>query len=700
MKQKETQTLAELVPAARAGDTCAQSELYTHYYNTVYYTAATVVKDEEAALDIVQDSFLKAFTQLETLSNPEAFPAWIKRIATNNARNWLRKRNPLLFSQIAETDEEGNEMPVEIEDLDLTRQPEEMLDAKTKKELLWAIIDTLSDEQRLVVNMFYFQGVSVADIAQELAVSQNTVKSRLNYARKKIEIKVLDLEKQGTKLYGMAPVAFFVWLFLQNQQVNPVLPVALSGAAPAGSAAAGTAGKSGAAAATAETSAAGAAAGGAALAAGTAIKAAGAVAAKGVAAKIVAGAAAVVLVGGTAAGVAYVKPWQAAQPAAETSVQAEVSPAPEEVAAVETPTATEVPTPAPEAIPLTGLHAAAEYQNAQDAYYYVDDDILYCIDYATAQRTALLDVGSVPNRIYASIGDGEAYITTAGNTAEEPSYVYVYSLEDGSLLRTMQVDFGYHFDYFDEQYGYCFEWDDVGAALGYQVDLQTGVGTEIALPEGMSRILGTADDRFVICRVLDGVDLHQYNNPEEYMKNPEAIIQKLSAVNMEVDWWDPATGTLQPILQEPYYGSDYATTGSRTTRYFEGEAGDTLYFGLSNDQGLAFRYETCGMDGSGRTILPLQVESNPLTYTDVLQNGELHWLVFNTATGAVVYDVATGTQYSLGVDYYEVPQICALTADGQVLLLSRSGSDSEYRLMSQDDFLAGNFTGTVVQDAA
>lgn len=280
MAKSNQNNTEELVLKAKAGDKYAQSQLYETYYNTIYYTIKTIIKNEDTTLDLVQDTFLKAFTHLDSLDNAAVFLPWLKRIATNNAKNWLRKKQPLLFSQMEDDDDEGNEQSVDFQDMDLTKQPEEALDAKTKKQLLWDIIDELSDEQRLVINMFYFQQMSVSDIAQMLEVSPNTVKSRLNYGRKKIEAKVLDLEKQGTKLYGLAPIAFFVWLFLQNQKFNPALPVAIS-AAGAGTATT----SSGVSAAT------------------SASKAAGKAAAKGIGIKIAAGVSAAAIVGGTTVGI-------------------------------------------------------------------------------------------------------------------------------------------------------------------------------------------------------------------------------------------------------------------------------------------------------------------------------------------------------------------------------------------------------------
>ena len=75
------------------------------------------------------------------------------------------------------------------------------------------ILDALPEEQRVAVTMFYYEQMSVKEIAETLGVTENTVKSRLNYGRKKVEKEVRALEKKGTKLYGLAPLPFLMLLF-------------------------------------------------------------------------------------------------------------------------------------------------------------------------------------------------------------------------------------------------------------------------------------------------------------------------------------------------------------------------------------------------------------------------------------------------------------------------------------------------------
>ena len=199
----------DIILAAIAKEEQAITYLYTETYNSVFQVIRPLIKDEDTALDILQDAYIKAFESLAQLEKPEQFRAWVKRIAQNKSKDWLKKKKPTLFSEMR-PDDEGGEIDF-LDDREFA-QPDVIMDKKETRRLLWDIIDSLSDEQRLVVSMFYFQEMQVKEIAAELDTSENTVKSRLNYARKHIETKVLALEKKGTKLYSLAPLPFLLWL--------------------------------------------------------------------------------------------------------------------------------------------------------------------------------------------------------------------------------------------------------------------------------------------------------------------------------------------------------------------------------------------------------------------------------------------------------------------------------------------------------
>lgn len=206
----------ELIAAAIRGDDAALSFLYESTQDKVTQTVRSMIRDEDAVLDIVQDSFVKAFRNLDKLNQPEYFPAWMRRIASNTAVDYMKKKRPMLFSELAS--EDGTE--IEFEDENIEHLPDVLLDQQETSRLVQEIVSGLSEDQQLAIGLFYFEGRPIKSIAKKLGCSENTVKSRLNYGRKNIEKQVRELERKGTKLYSMAPLPFFLWL-LRNLHSNP-----------------------------------------------------------------------------------------------------------------------------------------------------------------------------------------------------------------------------------------------------------------------------------------------------------------------------------------------------------------------------------------------------------------------------------------------------------------------------------------------
>lgn len=210
--QCQTQLLPteELINQAISNEQTAIEKLYNMAYSSVYYTVHAMIKDPDLVLDIVQDSFIKGFKNLSQLKEPVKYRAWMKRIAHNHAIDYLRKVKPTVFSSMLSTDSE--EM-LDFKDERTENLPDAVADQKETARLMNEILQTLSEDQRLVVGMYYYEQMSIKEIAKELNCSENTIKSRLSYGRKKIELQVKELEKRGTKLYGLAPIPFLLWLF-------------------------------------------------------------------------------------------------------------------------------------------------------------------------------------------------------------------------------------------------------------------------------------------------------------------------------------------------------------------------------------------------------------------------------------------------------------------------------------------------------
>lgn len=344
------------VEAALQGDESGFSFLYEATYRDMYYVALKYLKNEDAAQDVLQDAYLKAWKSLAALKEPNNFPAWLGRIVANTAKNQLAKRNPLLFSETEQENEDGDSFVYEIEDDSRQYQPELKYSAEETQTLVREMIDSLSDEQRMCVIMYYLEGQSVRDIAEALEVSENTVKSRLFYSRKALKGKAEELQKRGYDLYGISPI-FLLLRLMETEQSSLTIPTAAEAvgkavlstvkqaSAQASAALQGSAGS---------TAAAGAAAGSAAQAAG-----AGSAAAKTTAVflhtavgKAVAGIAAAVIIGGSTAAVAL-HPWSTPPEGIAVSAMASAVSSEEPVesesmlAPTPTPTPTEAPTPTP-----------------------------------------------------------------------------------------------------------------------------------------------------------------------------------------------------------------------------------------------------------------------------------------------------------------------------------------------------------------
>ncbi|MCM1264118.1 MAG: sigma-70 family RNA polymerase sigma factor, partial [Butyrivibrio sp.] len=216
--------LAELVAAARSGDKDAVSALYEQTYSQVYYTVKSMIKDEDAVFDIIQDAYIKAFAHLDNFDGDTKFLPWVRQIAANTARDWLKKRRPMLFTELRHDDEQDTPMEELLADERSENIPEQIIDQNETKRLIREIIDELPEDQRATIGMFYYEEMSVKEIAAAMEISESAVKSRLMYGRNKIEKKVLELEKQGTKLYGLSPLPFLLLLFRSQNAYAAEMP--------------------------------------------------------------------------------------------------------------------------------------------------------------------------------------------------------------------------------------------------------------------------------------------------------------------------------------------------------------------------------------------------------------------------------------------------------------------------------------------
>ena len=228
--------LMEQVRLAQQGDSEAQTALYEAMYKRVYYLAFRMTRSAEDAEDAVQEAFLSAFRALPNLADPNAFEGWLFQITANKCRNVLSKSGR--YTQLPE-DEDGNTMLDELPEENEGLIPASALENRAQREIILSIIEALPQQQKECVLLFYYSELTVAQIAQALECSEGTVKSRLNYARKKLREGILETEERdGIRLHTLAPLGL---LFLQDfQELTAGLTAAALGGTAAGAAAAGS----------------------------------------------------------------------------------------------------------------------------------------------------------------------------------------------------------------------------------------------------------------------------------------------------------------------------------------------------------------------------------------------------------------------------------------------------------------------------
>jgi RNA polymerase sigma-70 factor, ECF subfamily len=160
------------VPQARAGEPSAWDTLFRRYQLPLYVYAFELVHHEQAALDIVQETFIAAVKHLGSLRDDQKFGSWLFGIAHQKCLQRWRKKTEVLLDEIPETMDESDEAPDQL----LIRDEQE---AEFMK-----LIDQLPMPQRSVLLLHFIEEFSLEEIAGITGTQAGTVKSRLHYAKK------------------------------------------------------------------------------------------------------------------------------------------------------------------------------------------------------------------------------------------------------------------------------------------------------------------------------------------------------------------------------------------------------------------------------------------------------------------------------------------------------------------------------------
>jgi len=180
----------DLVARSREGDTAAFNELITLHRGRVFGVVVQMVRNEDDAMDLTQEVFVRAWKALPRFDGRSKFSSWLYRIATNAALDALRR------AKVRPRPEEWNEETMQPESpTGPDSSPQARLDRMEIRRRIDEAIQELSPEHRAVIVLKELEDLSYKEIAEVLSCSIGTVMSRLFYARKNLQKKLADLHE-------------------------------------------------------------------------------------------------------------------------------------------------------------------------------------------------------------------------------------------------------------------------------------------------------------------------------------------------------------------------------------------------------------------------------------------------------------------------------------------------------------------------
>lgn len=214
MDENEIRQLVEMV---KQGDQAAFESLYMLSGRAVYFICAGFLGNEEDAKDIMQEVYITAYEKLDQLNDGAKFVPWINQIAVNKCKTVLLKKS----SDFIDVEDMDNQLTEENENF----LPEEYITQKEKRKLVMDIMrKSLSDIQYRTVILYYFNGLTIDEIADIMECPSGTVKYRLSVSRAKIKDGVQAYEKgSGDRLYSVVGLPLLMQL-LHEEAKSIIIP--------------------------------------------------------------------------------------------------------------------------------------------------------------------------------------------------------------------------------------------------------------------------------------------------------------------------------------------------------------------------------------------------------------------------------------------------------------------------------------------
>ena len=208
-----TKELKDAIKKMQAKDETGFATFYEQTYSYVYAKAKYVMHEEEDALDLTQETYMQAYRGIGSIEDVNNVYAWLGGIVYRQGMRIFNKKKEVI------TGEEQDYLFEEIESGAAT--PEQTVEQQATVDIVKGMIDDLPELQRVAIMAFYYDNMKIDEIASMCECSANTIKSRLNYAKKFLKEKVEAHEKQNRyKLCSVSPAILllaFKGLFAESE---------------------------------------------------------------------------------------------------------------------------------------------------------------------------------------------------------------------------------------------------------------------------------------------------------------------------------------------------------------------------------------------------------------------------------------------------------------------------------------------------
>jgi len=178
----------EIIAGCRRKDRAVQEHLYKTYYSTFLKVCARYAKDMQDAEQLLNDGFLKVFTQVDNFKNAGSFEGWIRRIVINTCLDYLRS-SALKEEMVMHV----RAVPAEETNLSVTNSGMERIEFKDMVKM----IQSLPTMTRTVFNLFVFDGFNHKEIGEKLEISEGTSHWHLHQARNLLQKKIVKTEQNN-----------------------------------------------------------------------------------------------------------------------------------------------------------------------------------------------------------------------------------------------------------------------------------------------------------------------------------------------------------------------------------------------------------------------------------------------------------------------------------------------------------------------